>query len=253
MTAASPTLRAGQLKVAVDELKARRGAPPWNERIVANDRFVVTVICQPPGHLNDWHYHIVEECWHVHEGTISWTVEGEPEPVIVSAGEWILAPANRFHFIEVLGDRPAIRIAVSVAGEPHRHTRADRPLIYHLTPAAEWRSARAAGAYRVSTLGTTLDEVGFIHCSRAGQVAGVANRFYREQTDLVLLTIDEQRVRPEIRYEAAPGSAEPFPHIHGPLNLDAVVEVVPFERGPDGTFTFERTDAEAEVTPPARP
>jgi len=247
---ATATLHAGRLKTAVDELKARRGSPPWAERIVANDRFVVTVICQQPGHLNDWHYHVVEECWYVHEGALSWTIEGEPEPVHVGTGEWILAPANRFHLIQVHGDRPAIRVAVSVAGEPHRHTRADRPVIYHLTSASEWRSARQAGDYRVSTLGTTLDQVGFVHCSRAGQVAGVANRFYREQTDLVLLTIDEQRVRPEVRYEAVPGSAEPFPHVYGPLNLDAVVEVTPFAPGPSGAFHFEASE---EVTPPARP
>jgi quercetin dioxygenase-like cupin family protein len=119
----APVLRPGQLKVAVDEVKARRGEPPWSERIVANDNFVVTVICQAPGHENRRHYHIVEECWYVHEGELSWTTEGEAEPIHVKAGEWILAPANCFHLIQVHGDRPAIRVAVSVAGEPHRHER----------------------------------------------------------------------------------------------------------------------------------
>jgi glutathione S-transferase len=238
---AGTTLHVGRLKVAVEELKVRRGAAPWVERIVANDRFAVTVICQAPGHRNDWHHHVVEECWYVHEGELSWEIEGEPEPVRVGAGEWILAPAGRFHLIRVHGDQPAIRVAVSVAGEPHRHTRADRPVIYHLTSRSDWAQAREAGDYRVSTLGRTLREEGFIHCSRAGQVAGVANRFYRGQAELVLLTIDEQRVGPEVRHEAVPGSAEPFPHIYGPLNLDAVVEAVPFEPGPDGTFSFDVT------------
>lgn len=126
-TTAGPTLRPGGLKVGVDELKARNGTAPWVERLVMNDRFVVTVICQPPGHRNDWHYHRTEECWYVHEGELSWTVEGEEEPVHVGAGEWILAPANRFHLIQVHGDRPAIRVAVSCAGEPHRHEREDAP------------------------------------------------------------------------------------------------------------------------------
>jgi quercetin dioxygenase-like cupin family protein len=120
-------LQAGSLKVAVEEVKARRGPAPWSERIVANDNFVVTVIHQNPGHRNDWHYHLVEEAWYVHEGELSWTIEGEPEPIHVRAGEWILAPANRFHLIQVHGDRPAIRVAISVAGEPHRHEREDAP------------------------------------------------------------------------------------------------------------------------------
>jgi len=120
---ADATLRPGRLAVAVEEVRARRGAPPWSERIVANDRFVVTVICQAPGHRNVSHYHVTEECWYVHEGELSWTMEGEPEPIHVRAGEWILAPANRFHLIQVHGERPAIRVAVSVAGEPHRTER----------------------------------------------------------------------------------------------------------------------------------
>jgi quercetin dioxygenase-like cupin family protein len=126
-TTADATLRPGRPHVRVEDLKERRGPAPWVERIAVNDRFVVTVICQEPGHRNDWHYHLTEECWYVHEGELSWTIEGEPEPVRAGPGEWVLAPANRFHLIEVRGDRPAIRVAVSVAGEPHRHERVDRP------------------------------------------------------------------------------------------------------------------------------
>jgi quercetin dioxygenase-like cupin family protein len=122
---AGPTLRAGRLKVAVAEIAARRGAPPWVERIVVNDRFVVTAICQGPGHRNDWHHHVVEECWYVQEGELSWTVEGEPEPIHAGPGDWVLVPADRFHLIQVHGERPAIRVAVSCAGEPHRHQRED--------------------------------------------------------------------------------------------------------------------------------
>lgn len=102
-------------------------------------------------------------------------------------------------------------------------------LIYHLTSAADWEEARRLGEYRLSTLGMTLDQVGFIHCSQAGQVARVAERYYRGQTGLVLLTIDEDLVRPEVRYEAVPDSGERFPHVYGPLNTDAVVAVEPFE------------------------
>ena len=135
------------------------------------------------------------------------------------------------------------RAPASGTGEPYDHLPADRQLIYHLTSRGDWERAREAGEYRVSTLGLTLEEVGFIHCSTASQVAGVANRFYRGQTDLVLLTIDQGRVRPEVRYEAALDSDEAFPHVYGPLNVDAVVGAAPLEPGPDGAF----------VTPPSRP
>ena len=79
-----------------------------------------------------WHgecccYHHCDECWSIYEGELSWTLEGRSEPVRVTAGEWIFAPANTFHLIEVLGERPAIRIAISHTGEYHRHERADAP------------------------------------------------------------------------------------------------------------------------------
>jgi uncharacterized protein (DUF952 family) len=104
-------------------------------------------------------------------------------------------------------------------------------MIYHIATAEDWERATRAGEYRVSTHGRTLEEEGFIHCSRAAQVAAVADRFYRGVPDLVLLTIDEGLVRSEVRYESVPGGDESFPHIYGPLAVDAVVSAEPFAPG----------------------
>ena len=123
----TPTLNPQQLSVSIEDLKARHGKPPWSERIVVNDRYVISVICQNPGHQNDWHYHLVDECWSIYEGELSWTLEGRDEPIHVKAGDWILAPANTFHYIQVHGDQPSIRIAITYAGEYHRHERENKP------------------------------------------------------------------------------------------------------------------------------
>lgn len=115
--------------------------------------------------------------------------------------------------------------------------------IYHIATRADWARAQRSGEYATSTIGRSLSDEGFIHASQATQVAAVANSFYRGVPDeLVLLVIDPDRVRAPIRYEHVPGVAEPFPHIYGPLNPDAVVEARPFSPSPDGTFTF--ADAE---------
>jgi quercetin dioxygenase-like cupin family protein len=127
--AKSPILSAARVAAGIEELKTRYGPPPWAVPLVQTDRYIVTVICQAPGHPNDWHYHLADECWSVVEGELSWTLEGRPEPVRVKAGGWILAPANTFHLIEVHGEQPAIRIAISYTGEYHRHERADAPPI----------------------------------------------------------------------------------------------------------------------------
>jgi len=108
--------------------------------------------------------------------------------------------------------------------------------IFHIAETVAWERAQTSGEYRCSTLGRTLDEVGFIHCSRLGQVAAVANARYRPAPPLVLLVIDPGKVRAEIRDEDLEGAGQPFPHVYGPLNIDAVVEVRPFVPGPDGSF-----------------
>ncbi len=99
--------------------------------------------------------------------------------------------------------------------------------IFHIAEVSGWAEAQVSGIYRRSTLGRTVEEEGFIHCSHWHQVEFVANAFYAEQKDLLLLVIDPARVAPEIREEAIEG-LERFPHIYGPLNLDAVSEVRPF-------------------------
>jgi len=97
--------------------------------------------------------------------------------------------------------------------------------IYHLALVSDWDAARASGEYAVSTLGRTLAEEGFIHASRADQWAGVRERFYDDVTEpLVLLRIDPSRLLADVRDEPVPGLDDTFPHVYGPINLDAVVE-----------------------------
>jgi glutathione S-transferase len=112
-------------------------------------------------------------------------------------------------------------------------------LIYHIATRADWERALPDGEYTRSSVDKTLADEGFIHASQASQVARTANRFYRDVAgDLVLLVIDPGLLRAEVRYEEVPGADLPFPHVYGPLNVDAVVDVRPFAAGPDGTFAF---------------
>lgn len=102
--------------------------------------------------------------------------------------------------------------------------------IWHLALDADWTSAVAAGSYRVSTRGLTVDDVGFIHCSTPAQVAGVAARFYADVTEpLQLLAIDADAVRAsgtEVLWEDG-GNGEMFPHIYGPIDTAWVHAVTP--------------------------
>jgi uncharacterized protein (DUF952 family) len=62
----------------------------------------------------------------------------------------------------------------------------------------------------------------------------VANRFYLGSYGLVLLWIDPQNISSEIRWEASDG--EFFPHIYGPIDLEAVIAVTDFIPADDGRF-----------------
>jgi uncharacterized protein (DUF952 family) len=111
--------------------------------------------------------------------------------------------------------------------------------IYHIATRDDWDQALADGEYTRSTVNATLAEEGFIHASQAAQVTRTANKFYRDVPgELLILVIDPGRLRAELRYEQVPGAELPFPHIYGPLNVDAVVATRPLAPAPDGTFAF---------------
>ena len=121
MSQTKDRLQPGNHLVNLEEIKREKGEPPWAQRVVVTDQMCGTVIRQAPGHPNDKHYHIYDEWWLVLEGEIHWEIEGVPEPVEAGPGDFVFVPKNHFHQIFVKGDKPAIRLAVSVAGEPHRH------------------------------------------------------------------------------------------------------------------------------------
>jgi uncharacterized protein (DUF952 family) len=94
-------------------------------------------------------------------------------------------------------------------------------VIYHITIKKEWQQAEQRGHYEA----TSLAEEGFIHCSEERQLAGVLERFYTGKTDLLKLSIDTSKLTSSLYYDWSPSVEDTFPHIYGPINLDAVVAV----------------------------
>ncbi len=109
-------------------------------------------------------------------------------------------------------------------------------IIYHITSRNDWEKAKQAGQYTAPSLA----QEGFIHASTGEQVAGTANLLFRGQLGLVLLVIDTAQVLAEVRFDVVHthGAEQRFPHIYGPLNLDAVQNVIDFRPNPDGKFQF---------------
>ncbi len=111
-------------------------------------------------------------------------------------------------------------------------------MIFHIISQSEWNAARDAGTYKPASLATE----GFIHCSTSDQIVETANLFYAGRRDLVLLCIEEDKLAAPVKFEApAAGptrTSTGFPHIFGPLNLDAVASVVDFPCANDGFFAL---------------
>lgn len=105
--------------------------------------------------------------------------------------------------------------------------------ILHITERALWDAARETGTYEMSTRGKTLEEVGFIHGSARHQLPKVAEMLYGAGTpdagELVVLVVDSERLAVPVHHEPPfPGADETFPHIYGPLPVDAVVAEEPW-------------------------
>lgn len=107
-------------------------------------------------------------------------------------------------------------------------------LIYHITEQSTWNQANSDGIY----LPTNFLREGYIHCSTRDQVVDTAERFYSNDSNLVLLQIDVEKLQSEMVEENLFGGLENFPHVYGPLNLDAVISAVEFNRGSDGKYHF---------------
>jgi uncharacterized protein (DUF952 family) len=123
--------------------------------------------------------------------------------------------------VEILKDLSGWDRCIEIT--PSRH-------LIHLCTHKSWLDALKLGKY----ISKSINHEGFIHCSQPQQILEVANRFYKGIPGLVLLWIDPEKITSDIRWEAADGTL--FPHIYGPINLDAVISVMDFKPDDDGTY-----------------
>ena len=106
--------------------------------------------------------------------------------------------------------------------------------IYKICSAELWREAQRAGRF----VGAPLDERdGFIHFSTAAQVAETAAKHFAGAAGQVLVAVDAVALDGALKWEPSRGG-DLFPHLYGPLPLDAVLWAVPLTLGPDGRHIF---------------
>ncbi len=107
-------------------------------------------------------------------------------------------------------------------------------MVYHCCPAEAWRAARAQGVYS----GSPDDRRdGFIHFSNHAQVRTSTAIHRAGQAGLVLLVVSADKLGPALKWEPSRGG-QLFPHLYGPLPVDAVIEAIDLPLGSDGEHQF---------------
>jgi uncharacterized protein (DUF952 family) len=93
-------------------------------------------------------------------------------------------------------------------------------LIYHIVLPEIWERASGDAEYAAESLATE----GFIHCSYRNQLDDVLARYYRDAGRVFILHINAHRLTSHLVSEPSTGG-EIYPHVYGPINRAAVVEV----------------------------
>lgn len=106
--------------------------------------------------------------------------------------------------------------------------------IYKIVPRSLWEEAVRAGVFS----GAPVDHSdGYIHLSDATQVRETASRHFAGQADLLLVTVDPDRLGPDLKWEPSRGG-QLFPHLYASLDPTSVVSVDPLPLGDNGLHRF---------------
>ena len=90
--------------------------------------------------------------------------------------------------------------------------------IFHIVKREEWAIPKQI-IYQTESLKTQ----GFIHCCTSDQVDEVLDQWFKGQMNLILVEINPDLLKAKVKYENLEGGQKLFPHIYGPINLEAVV------------------------------
>ncbi len=95
--------------------------------------------------------------------------------------------------------------------------------IYKIIDADVWAEAESTGEF--CGVGIDLAD-GFIHLSSAGQVTETLAKYFAGQTNLIVVSVDTEKLGDRLRWEASRGG-DLFPHVYGSIPMSAVIETRP--------------------------
>lgn len=108
-----------EIPVNINEIiKSFDSEVSWSKRLIDTENNSATLIHQQPGEGNRLHYHPEwNEWWYIVDGLWEWDIDGKK--VIVGKDDVVFIPKGKVHKITAVGNKPAIRLAVSRADVAH--------------------------------------------------------------------------------------------------------------------------------------
>ena len=93
-------------------------------------------------------------------------------------------------------------------------------IFYHSVLPDAWAQFSDKDYYEADS----LHSEGFIHASFEEQLEETLRIYFKGHEKVVILKIDEAKMEPELRVEKS-RKGEFFPHIYGPLNKSAIIDI----------------------------
>jgi uncharacterized protein (DUF952 family) len=97
----------------------------------------------------------------------------------------------------------------------------ENKIIYHITTIKQWNKFTDIDYFEVPS----LQLEGFIHASTAKQLNATANRYYKNESEIIVLTIDAEMVKDKLKYEFSNSVNEYFPHIYGVIEKKEILKI----------------------------
>ena len=116
-------------------------------------------------------------------------------------------------------------------------------VIIHCVPKKLWDAYAKKDFYG----NESIEDCGFIHCSEVSAYPFVAPNFKNTKEDLLILAIDTNKVKPEIKWEDLEDCGTKYPHIYGLLNKDAILDVLPHLWNDDRTWVVNKEFKNYEI------
>lgn len=107
-------------------------------------------------------------------------------------------------------------------------------LIFHVTTEEYFQDHKVNNRYQPES----LDSKGFIHCSKGTQIEATANRIFPDRDEILLLIIDISTLSSDVKYDMDEQTGEKYPHIYGPLNIDAIMDKLTIYAEDNGDFNI---------------